>query len=134
MRKIIIMVALQLIGYSAYTQNIRREKVELIFSEWMKTKGNISSVTKQLQEISPKWVLTSTKPIIDEYTRTYTWTANTKSGETDYIVFTIEEDEESYKYGVKYLYWEYARFILMQEELKRMYRGKFTETTETNAK
>jgi hypothetical protein len=129
MKKILILLSLQLLFTSTYSQTLTVEQVSKVFDSWMKTKGaSRKSITVQLKALNPSWALQSETPTIEDYNKSYIWTAPTEMGEPQYFALDVEEDEESFKYSVRYLFYHYAKFLDMVELLKQSNPGKFSES------
>lgn len=132
MRKITIILTLQLFVITAYSQTLNLTQQNSIFNDWMLTKGkSISTITKQLKGINSGWSLKSEKPEVDRYTKSYYWTAPTEMGELQYFILTVEEDEESYKFSVRYLFYHLGEFTKMVAEMRDKSKvGEFSEQRE----
>lgn len=133
MKKTLLLLSLQLLFITAYSQTLTDGQVSTVFDNWMKTKGTSRKViTLQLKALNPRWALQSETPTVDNYNKSYIWTAPTEIGEPQYFALDVEEDEESFKYSVRYLFYNKTKFLSMVESLKRSNPGKFTESTDTS--
>lgn len=130
MKKTLLTVAFLLMGLATYSQTLKLEQVSSLLDTWKSNKGkSTQGITSKLKGINPKWTLKSTTPISEDYTKTYYWFCTT-TGEPQYLMMVIEEDEESYKYSVRYLFYEKDKFQSMESSLKQLYPGKFSVSTD----
>lgn len=126
---ILLLIIAQLSFISLYSQTLTLNQQNSVFKSWMTSKGkSIDIISKQLKSINTKWTLKTSKPEIDGYFKTYYWSAPTEMGEPQYYILTVEEDEESYKFSVRYLFYHLGEFTKMVTEMRNKSNvGEFTE-------
>ncbi|TCD16968.1 hypothetical protein EZ456_23760 [Pedobacter psychrodurus] len=129
MRKLFIIIVLLSSFISSYSQTLTLNQQNSLFNSWMLTKGNsLLKISTQLKSINTKWTLKSEKPEIDGYTKSYYWSAPTEMGEPQYYILTVEEDGESYKFSVRYLFYHLGDFTKMIAEMRvKSKAGEFTD-------
>ncbi|MET3981147.1 hypothetical protein ABIB62_003776 [Mucilaginibacter sp. UYP25] len=105
MKRILLSMLLILSIATANAQTINYTQLQQLFKSWKNSKGkNLITIDSKLKIISPKWKLQSKTPKVDGYVKSIVWQALEGKSDTSLFIISIEEDEESYKYSISYLF------------------------------
>jgi hypothetical protein len=120
MKKILLTIAIVLVGATLKSQTLTIDQVKNTFNTWIASKGkSLSSTSAQLKKVNVKWVLTTDKPTLEEYNKSYTWKLHLTSSSSQFVVLDVEEDDESYKYGISYVFYDEPTYRRFAEALKQ---------------
>jgi len=126
---LLLLVISHLSFIQVYSQTLSLNQQNSLFSNWTASRGkSIASISTQLKQFNSKWSIKTLKPEVDGYSKSYYWSAQTEMGEPQYYILTVEEDQDSYKFSVRYLFYHLGEFTKMVTEMRnKSISGQFNE-------
>jgi hypothetical protein len=134
MKRLLTLTMVLLVTHSVKAQSLSFNQLNNIYNLWKQSKGTgIKSISSQLSIVSPKWKLKFIKPIIEDDSKCYLWTYLDAKQDTTAIALYVEEDNETLKYSLKYVFHKKETFNLIKSNLQQSgYKGQITISTDNS--
>lgn len=129
MKKIYLLAIFQFTFFLSYSQTLTYNQVLNLYDTWVKAKGlDYKTVNTHIKAVSPKWILESVKPTIEEDTKYFKWSSPILNNDTLLVATYIEEDDETVKFDIRYVFFSKLQFQTFENSMRA------TETTVTSFK
>lgn len=129
MKTTVLFILLQSISICCFAQSLSYTQVVNAYNTWVDIKGkDYKPLSSELKLVSSKWKLASTTPTIEDDTRYFSWNAEVSSKDEAAIAAYLEEDSESVKYSIRYVFTSATTFQEIKNVLLAL-NSKVNQTT-----